>query len=296
MGTSGSSKGSGSGSSLVPTFVDDAGARPLPSSDQAPLPGGGDDGNVDGNGDGQAPSADGDGPRPIIVPPPYPARFAGARGHFTSFAASGGSDRPALRRAVRDYVRSGARGGGNAVRRMGSSRATAGGALDVFRGFQRDGVADTLLRFNLGDLVGKPPRDIFIGLTEVICRDGGPIDEAIARDAWLETCIDLSSIEIGDLDALTTDQIKEVFIAFVTHAIETKLFQEIGVNGFKVADLSRIEAFEAQFRDYVQRAVRDSFTSDLSDLASMSDARIKGVVDKTYRDAWDLFETWGDQE
>lgn len=294
MGTSGSSKGSGSNSALVPTFIDDAGSGPLPGSDQTSPQG------TDGNGNGQNndPNAQPppDGPRAPIVPPPYTGRFGGARANFTSFAGSGGTDRRALRRAVRDYVRSGARGGGNAVRRMGSSRATAGGALGVFRGFQRDGIADTLQRLNLANLIGRPTRDVFIGLTDVICRDGGPIDEAIARDAWLETCVDLESFGIADLNALTSDQVKEVFIAFVSHAIETKLFQEIGVNGFKVADIGRIEAFESQFRDYVQRAVRDSFAGDLSNLASMSDERIKEVVDTTYRDAWELFETWGDQE
>lgn len=293
MGTSGSSKGSGSNSALVPTFVDDAGAGPLPGSP----PAGPQDGGGDGAGPGpNTPPPDTDGARPDIVPPPYSGRFGGARGNFTSFARSGGNDRSAMRRAVRDYVRTGSRGGGNAVRRMGSSRATAGGALGVFRGFQRDGVADTLQRLNLAYLIGRPTRDVFIGLTDVICRDGGPVDEAIARDAWLETCVDLESIGIGDLNALTSDQVREVFLAFVGHAIETKLFQEIGVNGFKVADLGRIEAFEAQFRDYVRRAVRDSFSSDLNDLASMSDARIKEVVDTTYREAWELFETWGDQE
>lgn len=293
MGTSGSSRGSGSNSSLVPTFVDDAAAGPLPGGDDGAAPADGDGG---GDGTGQTNSPDKEGPRPAIVPPPVTGRFGGARGNFTTFAASGGSDRPALRRAVRDYVRSGVRGSGNAVRKMGSSRATAGGALGVFRGFQRDGVADTLQRLNLGNLVGRPTRDVFIGLTDVICRDGGPIDEAIARDAWLETCLDLEAIGIDDLNALTTDQVKEVFLAFVTHAVETKLFQEIGVNGFKVADVNRIEAFETQFHDYVERVVRDSFAFDLTDLSAMSDGKIKEVVDRTYRDAWDLFETWGDQE
>jgi hypothetical protein len=197
---------------------------------------------------------------------------------------------------VRDYVRSGARGSGNAVRRMGSSRAAASGALGVFRGFERDGVAGTLRRLNLGNLVGRSTREVFIGLTDVICRDGGPIDEAIARDAWLETCADLEQFGIANLDALTTDQVRDVFLTFVIHAVETKLFQTIGVNGFRVADLNQIEAFEAQFRSFVERAVRDSFASDLSRLSSLSDQQIRSIVDKTYRDAWELFETWGDQE
>ncbi len=290
MGTSGSSRGPGSNSALVPTFLNEPSIGPLPGGvDVVPADG------APPDGDGQPVPADAP-PRPAIVAPPVPPSFGNARGNFTSFASSGGSDRRALRRAVRDYVRSGARGSGNAVRRMGSSRAAASGALGVFRGFQRDGVADTLVRLNLGNLVGRSTREVFIGLTDVICRDGGPIDEAIARDAWLETCADLERFGIQDLDALTSDQVREVFLTFVTHAVKTKLFQYIGVNGFRVADLNAIEAFEAQFRSYVERAVRDSFASDLSALSQMSDHQIRSIVDETYRDAWELFETWGDQQ
>ena len=295
MGTSGSSKGPGSNSSLVPTWLDVPQAGPLPGGDGTASEGESEDDGAGEAGDDHSAAAGSD-IRPPIQPPPVPGRFGGARFNFTSFASSGGNDRRALRLAVRDYVRSGARGSGNAVRRMGSSRAAASGALGVFRGFQRDGVADTLLRLNLGNLVGRSTRDVFIGLTDVICRDGGSIDEAIARDAWLETCAELGRIGIDNLDALTTDQVKEVFLTFVIHAVETKLFQDIGVNGFKVAELSAIESFEAQFRAYVERAVRDSFASDISQLSTLSDEQIRTIVDRTYRDAWELFETWGDQQ
>jgi hypothetical protein len=291
MGTSGSTRGPGSNSALVPTFLNEPSIGPLPGGTDGPPA----DGSQPDGGDGQPVPAD-LLPRPEIVAPPVPGRFGGARGNFTSFASSGGGDRRALGRAVRDYVRSGAHGSGNAVRRMGPSRATASRALGVFRGFQRDGIADTLLHLNLGNLVGLPTREVFIGLTDVICRDGGPIDEAIARDAWLETCTELERFGIQDIDALTSDQVREVFLTFVVHAVETKLFQDIGVNGFRVADLNAIEAFEAQFRSYVERAVRDSFASDLSALSEMSDQQIRSIVDQTYRDAWELFETWGDQE
>ncbi|HXL86385.1 MAG TPA: Qat anti-phage system associated protein QatB [Gemmatimonadaceae bacterium] len=266
-------------------------AGPLPGADPANPPGdGGDQAPPDADDGGGAPAD-----RPAIQPPPEPERFRSARGNFSTFARSGGSDRGALRRAVRDYVRSGTRGSGNAVRRMGASRATASGALGVFRGFQRDGVAGTLIRLNLGNLVGRSARDVFLGLTDVICRDGGSIDEAIARDAWLETVAELERFDIDNLDALTTDQVKELFLTFVTHAVETRLFQEIGVNGFKVADLSAIETFEAQFRSYIERSIRDSFASDLSQLSGLSDQQIRTIVDRTYRDAWELLVIWGDQ-
>lgn len=295
MGTSGSSRGPGSGTSLVPTWLNEPAPGPLPGN----IPPSADDDGGDNSGADEnntpSPKPD-DGSRPTIPAPPMTGRFASARGNFTSFAGSGGNDRPALRRAVRDYVRTGSGGSANAVRKMGSSRQAASNALGVFRGFQRDGVGETLARLNLSELAGRPAREVFLGLTEVVCKDGGSIDEAIAREAWLETVAEADGLGVTNLNNLSTDQIKEFFISFIANAVETKLMQEIGVNGLKVADLSTIQAFEAQLEAYIRGSVRDSFTSDLSDLSSMTDGQIRGVVDKTFKDAWDLLELLGDRE
>ena len=173
----------------------------------------------------------------------------------------------------------------------------AGGALRVFRGFQRDGTNATLRRLNLGNLVGRAAGDLFISLTDVICPNGGPIDEGMARDAWLETVADLDDLGIDDATALTAGQMQELFLAFVAHSIEARLFQDIGVNGLKIAaDLAAIQAFETEFRSYIRRSVRDSFSGDFNGLATLSDRQIMTIVDRTYEEAWDLLMIWGDAE
>lgn len=285
MGTSEASRGPSSSSSLVPTWLDEP-------EDDSNLSGiitsPGDDGLED-------PSDQNDiSTRPPIEPPPLPHRFRASRRNFSTFARSGGSNRSALRRAVRDYVRTGTRGSKRASRRMGASRTTARRLLGTFRGFQRDGVDATLRRLDLTNLVGRPAVDIFLGITSVICRDGGSIDEGIARDAWLETIIDLLQLGIENLDGLSTDQVQEIFLTFVSHAIQTRLFQDIGINGIRMAeDLSAVEAFEEQFRDYIRRGVRDAFGLDLSRLANLSDQEIWKIVDETYQNSWEILEAWG---
>lgn len=200
-----------------------------------------------------------------------------------------------MRRAVRDYVRSGTRGGANASRRMGSSRDAGSRMLGVFRGFQRDGVEVTLRRLDLGNLVGRSPDVVFLGLTDVICADGGSIDEGIARDAWLETVAELDAFAIDDIGGLAAPQMQEVFLAFIAHAIETRIFQEIGVNGLRsAASLDAIDACESQLRSYIRRSVRDSFSGEMGQLGTFSDRQIRDVVDQTFKEAWDLLETWGD--
>jgi hypothetical protein len=285
MGTSGSSRGPGSGTSLVPTWLNEPAPGPLPGNVPPSADDDSDD-NPGADGNNPLPTKPDDSSRPTIQAPPFTGRFASARGNFTSFAGSGGNDRPALRRAVRDYVRTGSGGSANA----------ASNALGLFRGFQRDGVGETLARLNLSELAGRPAREVFLGLTEVVCKDGGSIDEAIAREAWLETVAEVDGLGVSDLNNLSTDQIKEFFISFIANAVETKLMQEIGVNGLKVADLNTIQTFEAQLEAYIRGSVRDSFTSDLTDLSSMTDGQIRGVVDKTFKEAWDLLELLGDRE
>jgi hypothetical protein len=290
MGTSGSSRGPGSNTALVPSWLDEPTPAPV-----LPVPGGGAATPADSDDAGTA--GDDPPPAPAIKPPPIAARFQAARRNFSAFAGSGGSDRGALRRAVRDYVRSGTGGAANAARRMGASRAAASGALGLFQGFQRNGVDATLRRLNLGNLIGRPPQDVFAGLTDAICRDGGSIDEGIARDAWLETVGELDALGIEDVAALTADQMQEMFLVFVAHAIEARLFQDIGAKGLSIAaDLATIRAFEAQFRSYIRRSVRDSFAADLKQLTTLSDQQIGNIVDQTYRDAWGLLEVWGDAE
>jgi hypothetical protein len=178
---------------------------------------------------------------------------------------------------------------------MGASRSTARGVLGVLRDFQRDGVNATLRRLNLGDLVGRPLEEVFTGLTDVVCADGGSIDEGIALDAWLETIADIADLGAVDAAALTPEQMGDIFVAFIAHSIEGRLLQDIGANGMKVAaDLAAVEAFERQLRDYIRRSVRDSFASDITNPASLTDRQIGEIVDRTYRDAWELLIAWGD--
>jgi len=292
MGTSSSSKGPGSGTPLVPTWLDD--------SSGAALPGGAGDSSPETPNETQPdPGSSPVAPAtlPPISKPPSESRFQSGRRSFSAFAASGGSDRRAMHRAVRSYVRAGTGGSANAVRKMGASRATARRMLGVFRGFERDGVDTTLRRLNLASLVGRPLEDVLLGLADIVCPDGGSIDEGIARDAWLETIAELEALDIGDAATLTDVQMRETFLAFVTHAIEGRLFQDIGVNGLKVAkDLAAIEAFQAQLRSYIRGAVRDSFSRDLNSLAALSDEQISEIVDQTYRDAWDILDAWSEDE
>ena len=294
MGTSGSSKGSGSNTPFVPTWLDEPGTEAPPSQDEsgteAPP-------SQDESGTEAPPSQDDIPTQPPIEPAAIPTRFRGARKNFSTFAGSGGNNRGALRRALRNYVRSGTGGSKRATLRMGDARNAASKILSIIQSVQRDGLDATLRKLNIQGMRGQPPIEVFLELTDFICSDGGLIDEGIARDAWLETVAEPTQFEITDLENLGTDQIQELFLTFITHSIKTRIFQDIGAKGFQLpTNLSAIDAFEAQFHDYIYRAVQDAFASDLTRMPELSEKDIKNVVDNTYRDVWDLLMNLGDDE
>ena len=70
----------------------------------------------------------------------------------------------------------------------------------------KDSTGATVRALNLGALAGHPIEEIFLGLADYVCPDGGSIDEGIAREAFIETIADLAGAGITDLDGLTADK------------------------------------------------------------------------------------------
>lgn len=64
------------------------------------------------------------------------------------------------------------------------------------------GAAETLRQLNLPGLAGRPAADVFVAILEFVCPPGGAVDEAIARQAMLETIGDMAEAGIGSFDTL----------------------------------------------------------------------------------------------
>ena len=208
MGTSGSF---GGGPPMVPSWVGDP--PPAPASPPAnPPPPDGQDGQ-----DG-APGPNPGAPQPTAPPgsyPPIPAAQPGrgtygpARSDMSSGARTSSAGR--MRKGAGKFVA--ASGGGRAAaRQMSSSRALAGGIASLAGAVASTGPVEALRRFNLEGLAGEPAENVFLALTDALCPPGGTIDEAIARDALLETVADLAGKGVGNFDELTQDDLQEVFV------------------------------------------------------------------------------------
>jgi hypothetical protein len=297
MGTSNAYGGAAGNSALVPTWLQGEANSPSAAPGSEPASGA-------GPGD-QPPSAY---PNPSAVPvapsarPAAPIagaadRFTSARNNFSRFASSGGGDRRSLGRAVSQYVSKATGGSRQAAQRMGSARGAGAGLVRFLNDANTNGVREALRTLNLESLAGRPIEEVFAGLADYICPEGGAIDEGIARDAFVETIADLAGAGITDIDALTPAQIQTVFELYATHAIEARLCNDIGTKVITLpTDPSTAERIEAQLRDFIHRGVSDAINAAGVNIQSLTPDKVLGFVTDVYQAAFEALQTLGDAE
>lgn len=289
MGTSNPYGGPGGQNPLIPSW--------LPGGDDGAAPPDGGDGSQPAP-PGQPPGA-GQQSQPPAPPPPTSvgSGLSSARGNFSRFARSGGSDRSALGRAVSGYIRDAAGGSRQAAQRMGSSRGAGSRLLGFLADAQARGATEALRALNLEHLAGRPIEEIFLGLTDYICPEVGTVDEGIARDAFIETIADLAEQGITDLDGLTPDQVQTVFELFATHAIEARLCNDIGAKVVTLpANPAAAASVQTQLKDFIARGVSDALTAARAALDALTPARALTFVAGVYQAAFEILQTISDRE
>lgn len=291
MGTSTAYGGPGGGTPLIPSWLGDADGGDTPA---AP-PG-------DGVGPESEPAADGPTPpvppnRPPIPKTADPQRFSGARNSLTRFARSGGSDQASLGRAVSRYVSTSAGGARHAAQRMGASRGAGARLLGFLADAQTRGVREALRALDLESLAGRPITEIFVGLADYICPGAGTVDEGIAREAYIETIVELAGEGLTDLATFTPDQMQTVFELYATHAIEARICNDIGTKAVTMpANAQTAHRVEQQLRDFIRGGISDALTRARAETPNLTPERIHDFVDAVYESAFAILQALGDAE
>lgn len=291
MGTSSAYGGPGGGTPLVPSWLGSEGAPAAPAVPAAP--------DSTPVGDPVAPPLVPSAPpnRPAIPAPADASRFTSARGNFTRFAHSGGSDRASLGRAVSGYVSTSSGGARQAAQRMGASRGAGARLLGFLTDAQARGAREALRSLNLEELAGRPIAEVFVGLADYICPSAGTVDEGIAREAFIETIIELTTLGVTDLDALTPDQMQTVFELYATHAIEARLCNDIGTKLITVpTDAQAALRVQGQLRDFIRNGVSDALTAARAETPTLTQDRVNSFVDSVYERAFGILQALGNAE
>ena len=290
MGTSNANGGQRGDTPLIPSWLPAEGS-PAPNPDPPTLP-------------HPSPPAAPDVP-PIPAPPALPAipspgdanRFSAARSNFSRFARSGGTDRSSLGRALSDYVSTASGGSRAAAQRMARSPASGIPLLHFLSGTVANGSREALRALNLERLAGRPIQEIFLGLVDYICPDGGTVDEGIARDAFIETIADLGETGIVDFDTLTADQMQTIFELYAAHAIEARLCNDIGMNAITLPpDAGQAVSIQVQLMDFVRRSVSDALTKARAAMEALTPERVLRFVTQVYEDAYAILQSMAEVE
>lgn len=280
MGTSNSYGGSGGTKPLIPSCLSDVGGAEV--SPDTPADGG-----------GGVPAA------PVLppVPPPGDARrFTSARSNFTRFASSGGQGRRSLGRALSQYVSSSSGGSRNAARRMGVSRQATSELARVLSAAAGGNSREALLSIGLEGFAGRPIEEIFLGIMEIVCPEGGAIDDAIARDAFVETIAELAENGITDFDTLTADQVQTILELNIAHAIEARICNDIGSNAVSIpANLADAANVQAQLFEFIERSVSDAFASN-STVTAMTQDQVSSTINGVYDQAFSILQSMAEAE
>jgi hypothetical protein len=292
MGTSNSYGGSGGDKPLIPSWLPDGPipAPPVPSpppgvAPALPIP------------PVTAPAIP---PAPLLPPMPSPgesARFTPARSSFSRFASSGGRDRKSLGRSISRYVSTASGGSRTAAQRMGASRQTSAQLASFLSGAIANGPREALRSLRLENLAGRPIEEIFLGMMEYVCPEGGTIDDSIAREAFIETIADLAGNGLTDFDTLNADQLQTILELYAAHAIEARLCNDIGLKAVSlpssVADAANVQE---QLFDFVRRSVSDALTNGLAAVEAMTPDRVLGFVTGVYEQAFAILQSMGEAE
>jgi hypothetical protein len=180
---------------------------------------------------------------------------------------------------------------------MGASRTTSAGLLNFLSSASARGVREALRTLKLESLAGRPIQEIFLGLADYICPDGGTVDEGIAREAFIETIADVTEAGIADLDSLTLDQTQTIFELYATNSIEARLCNDIGANAITLpADVQDVVRVESQLHDFIYRSVSDALTAARAGLQALTPEHVLGFVNRVYEQAWGILQSLGEAE
>jgi hypothetical protein len=180
---------------------------------------------------------------------------------------------------------------------MGASRTAGARLLSFLSDVAERGPREALRALRLENLAGRPIEEVFLGLVDYVCPEGGTIDEGIAREAFIEAITELAENGITNFDGFTEDQMQTIFELYAAHAIEARLCNDIGTKAITLpADPSAAASVQAQLFDFIRRGVSDALTAARAAMQVLTQNRILDFVTDVYEQAFFVLQTMGDAE
>lgn len=282
MGTSASNGGPRGNPPLLPDWYTDNNTNPVPA------PG---DGNsqADDQKHQNTPIQDAS-TKPVLAP--TTSNWGQAKGALTRL--SNGTSGSSRQKASRNYVKSlGGSGGATKAAAQGVRTGTIYGGF--LGSLSSSGVTNAFTNLGLQDLIGKSVEEVCAGIVNAIAPNGATNDEAIAREALIETIDTLytklleNDDEVNALNNLTPELIKETLIDYVGNFIFTKWMYELG-NAIEKGNISEREAIklEKEVRGFIITETVEKY-KDISIVENLDD-RTEVIIEEIFETAYSILE------
>lgn len=149
-------------------------------------------------------------------------------------------------------------GAGTASRRMSSERGAARTLAGVLAAAGTGGIRDVLRSIDLAELADRPVEQIYAALVDYVCPPDGTLDDAYARDAYLEAVVEITG---GDADLEHPDEAvtRQFIAAFIANAVNHRVINAIA-NGLvsMPSDLEKAKAVGAGLAGFIRGCVDDA--------------------------------------
>lgn len=260
MGTSNSNQGQKGSTPLVPSWLDDDNSNDSVKPEDRPIPSLGDN-----------------------------ERFRTPRSDFTRYLNSSGRNGRNLHKAVAGYVNSSLGGSRNATSRLGAAKVSSERLLSLFNGISTRGLNSTLVEYGLGNLIGKTVNEIFIGIVDFVCPDGGSIDEGIARSSFIETLAILDELEITDINEMNESQFLAFTETYISNVIQQRLINDIGNKSIKLPDnIDIVNTIQKQIGGFIQGAVSDAIAKLNIGITAITPEKTRNIVESIYETSYSI--------
>lgn len=178
---------------------------------------------------------------------------------------------------------------------MGAVRGTGSRLLGFVRDAARSGLDEALRIRGLQHLAGQAAEVVFMGLIEVISPPGGPINEAIARQALLDAIGDQVEAGTAEFDAPSPEQVTEFFLDFVIRSIEGRVMSDIGAKGVSLPDdVDDVIEIQQQLHDFVAGCCRSHLAAELGAIEGLTDRQLDDKINSIYEAAFGLIADAGE--
>ncbi len=248
--------------------------------------------------EGVKPSSGQLNPQPDGAEQPDNDRHRVPRHNFTKFITSGGDDDIAFGRAIASCVGTILGGAKQAAGRMSSECSVSVELVNILSEANKNGIQDVIAQkdikgLDLESLDTLSIPELYAVLVDVICPTGADRDDAMARDAYLNTIVDVNELGL-DLKKPSPETVAKFKGHYISNAIKNRIVNEIATGLVtKPKDAGEAQEIEKKLKGSIHKVICDEVEND-NGIIQADDMKV--AIDNLYEKCYALLEEFAEEE